>query len=208
MGAVDVVAADDDSGHLEALDVRVDKHLSGGLAGGVGVGGGQDAGLQQVIIVILDLTVHLVGGDVDEALDANLLGALEQNVGAVDVGVGEAVGVAKAQIDVRLGGKVEDSVNVVTLQAVDNLRGVGDVALVEGEVALVVQGTGVVQRRAVVKLVKGDNVVRVGVGDGEVADKPASTEGKIRLVSLLTMQKIKKTRTEKKHPRARIERGG
>lgn len=41
--AVDVVTANDDSGQLEALHVRVDKHLSGGLAGSVGVGGGQNA---------------------------------------------------------------------------------------------------------------------------------------------------------------------
>lgn len=125
----------------------------------------------------------------DEALDTNLLGTLEQDVGAVDVGVGEAVGVAKAQVDVRLGGKVEDGVDVVALQAVDNLRGVGDVTLVEGEVALVIQGAGVVERGAVVKLVKGDNVVRVGVGEGEVADEPAGTKRKrSSAFALLTSQ--------------------
>lgn len=125
----------------------------------------------------------------DEALDTNLLGTLEQDVGAVDVGVGEAVGVAKAQVDVRLGGKVEDGVDVVALQAVDNLRGVGDVTLVEGEVALVIQGAGVVERGAVVKLVKGDNVVRVGVGEGEVADEPEGTKRKrSSAFALLTSQ--------------------
>lgn len=176
MGAVDVVAADDDDGELEALLVRVDQHLSGGLGGGVGVGGGKDASLEEVIVLVLDLAVDLVGGDVDEALDADLLGGLEQHVGAVDVGVGEAVRVTEAQVDVRLRGEVEDGVDVVALEAVHHLGGVGDVALVEGEVALVIEGARVVERRAVVELVEGDNVVGLGVCEGQVAHQPAGTE--------------------------------
>lgn len=176
VGSVDVVAADDDDGELEALLVRVDQHLGGGLGGGVGVGGGEDAGLEEVIILVLNLTVDLIGGDVDEALDADLLGRLEQHVGAVDVGVGETVRVSEAQVDVRLGGEVEDGVDVVALEAVHHLGGVGDVALVEGEVPLVIEGAGVVERSTVVELVKGDNVVCLGVCEGQVSYQPACAE--------------------------------
>jgi hypothetical protein len=54
----------------------VHQHLGGGLAGGVRVGRRQDAGLQQVVVVVLDLAVDLVGRHMDEALDAHLLRAL------------------------------------------------------------------------------------------------------------------------------------
>lgn len=77
MRAVDVVAADNDNGQLKALHVRVHQHLGSGFAGSVGVGGGQDAGLQQIIVIILDLTVNLVCGNMDKTLNANLLGSLE-----------------------------------------------------------------------------------------------------------------------------------
>lgn len=173
--AVDVVAPHNDHRKLEALLVRVDQHLGGGFAGGVRVGRGQDAGLEEVVIVVLDLAIDFVCGDVDEAVDADALGALEEDVGAVDVGVGEAVRVTEAQVDVGLGGEVENGVNVVALQAVEHLVGIGDVALDKGKVLAFVEGTGVVERRAVIELVEGDNVVCVGIGHGEVTDEPAST---------------------------------
>ncbi len=154
MRAVDVVASHNDDGELEALLVRVHQHLGGGLARGVGVGRGEQAGLEEVIVVVLDLAVDLIGRDVDESLDAHLLGALEQHVCAEDIGMGEAVRVSEAQVDVRLGREVEDGVDLVALEAVDDLGGVGDVTLVEGEVALVVQHSRVVQRGTVVELVE------------------------------------------------------
>lgn len=89
--SVDVVAAHDDGGQPEALLVRVHQHLGGRLAGRVRVRGRQDAGLEQVVVVVLDLAVHLVGRDVHEAPHAHLLGALQQHVRAVHVGVREAV---------------------------------------------------------------------------------------------------------------------
>lgn len=142
----------------------MDQHLCGGLAGSVWVGGSQDAGLQQIVVVISDLAIDLVGGDVDELLDAHLLGTLEENVRAVHVGVGELVGVSEAQVDVGLGGKVEDGIDVMPLEAVHDLGGVGDVAMVEGEIPLVVEHPGIVQRRTVVELVEGHDIVGIGVG--------------------------------------------
>lgn len=174
MWSVDVVGADNDDWHLERLLVRVDQHLSGGLGSSIWVGWGQNAGLEEIILLILNLSVNLIGGDVDELLDSDLLGGLEENVGSVNVGVGESVGVSEGQVNVRLGSKVEDGVDVVTLQAVHNLSWVGDITVVEGEVPLVVQGAGVVEGSTVVELIEGDDVVGVWVGEGQVTDKPTS----------------------------------
>lgn len=49
----------------------------------------------------------------------------------------------------------------------------GDVALVEAKVWLVVEDGGVVEGGAVVELVERDNVVGIGICESEVADKPA-----------------------------------
>lgn len=89
--AVDIVASHNNHGELEALLVGVDQHFCRRLARSVGVGGCQDAGLQQVILIVPDFAVDLVGGDVDEALDPDLLRALQQHVRSIDVRVGESV---------------------------------------------------------------------------------------------------------------------
>lgn len=177
VGPVDVVATDDNDGKLKALLVGLNQHLGGSLAGSVRVGGGENARLKKVIVIIVDLTVDLVSGDVDEALDVDALGTLQQHVGTVDVGVCESVRVTEAQIDVGLSGEVEDGVDLVPLQALDDFGGVGNVAVDESEVGLFVQYTGVVERRAVVQLVEGDDVVVIRVSESEMADEPASAEG-------------------------------
>jgi hypothetical protein len=51
---------------------------------------------------------------VDESLDTHFLCALQQDVGAVHIRVGEAVRVPEAEINVRLSGEVEDGVDVVS----------------------------------------------------------------------------------------------
>src|SRR3569833_3072485 len=146
--AVDVVTPHYDDGEFEALLVRVDQHLGGGFAGSVRVGRGQYAGLEQVVVIVLDFAVDLVGGDVDESTDADLLGALEKDVGAVHVGVGESIRIAEAQVDVGLGGEVEDGVDVVALEAVYHHRKKRKNTKVEAEVTPIVKGAGVVERRA------------------------------------------------------------
>jgi hypothetical protein len=176
MWAVDVVGTDNDDWQLERLLVRVDQHLGSSLGGSVWVGWGQDGSLKEIIIILLDLTVDLISRDMDEALDASGLSALKENVSTVDISVGEAVRVAERQVDVGHGGEVEDGVDVVALDAGLDLLWVGDVALEEVEVLLLVQGAGVVQGGAVVELVKGDDVVGVWVLDSEVTDQPARAE--------------------------------
>jgi len=54
----------------------------------------------------------------NEFLDSNLLRTFEQNVCTIDICVGEGVRISKAQVDVGLCGKMEDGVDVVSLQTV------------------------------------------------------------------------------------------
>jgi len=173
--AVHIIAAHDNGWKLEALEIRVNKHLGSRFARSVGVGRSKNARFMQVIITFLDLAVDLVGRDVNEALDASLFGTLQKDVRTVHVGVREAVGVAEAQVDVRLGSEMKHRVNFMALHAVQDLGRVGEVAVVEGKVASVIEGPRVIQGGAVVELVKGDYVVGMRVGEGEVADDPRCT---------------------------------
>lgn len=122
--------------------------------------------LQQVVVIVLHLAVHLVGGDVDELFDADLFRTFQEHVSAIHVVVGEAIRVAETQIYMRLSCKVKDCINLVTLQAINDLDRVGDIALIKAKVSLLVQGASVVGRGAIIKFVKRDNVVSLGVGDG------------------------------------------
>lgn len=79
--------------------------------------------------------------------------------------VGELVRVSEGEVDVRLCGKMEDCVNPVFSQNALNSCGTGDVAVLEGEIREVVEGSCVVQRRAVVEFVERDYIV-VGVRQG------------------------------------------
>lgn len=111
----------------------------------------------------------------DESFNAGLLGALQKNVRAIDVCVGEAIRVAKAQIHMRLSCKVHHRVNVIALHAVEDFGGICQVAMVKSKVALVIEGSGIVQSRAVIELIKRYNVVGVRVCQGEMANNPRST---------------------------------
>jgi hypothetical protein len=121
MRAIDIVAADNNDRKLETLLVRVHKHFCCCLTGCIWVRWCQNACLKQIIRIILDLSIDLVCGDVNELLDPHLLRRLQQNVCAIDICVGESVGVSETQVNVRLGCKVEYCVNIVSLQAVHNL---------------------------------------------------------------------------------------
>lgn len=96
--------------------------------------------------------------------------------------MGERIRVSKTQIDVGLRRKVEDGINFVSLQTVHHFRGIGDVAMVEGKVALVVESSSVVQGGAVIELVERHDVVCIGIGQSQMSDQPASTAA-IREVS-------------------------
>ena len=80
---------------------------------------------------LLDRAVHLVGGDVHEALDADLAGDVAQHVGAVAVGAHELVGAHDRAVDVALGGEVHDG--VVAVHGRRHRVAIADVAVDERE---------------------------------------------------------------------------
>lgn len=91
MRAIDIVATDNDDRDLETLLIRVDKHLGSSFACSIWISGGKNACLQEIVIIIFDLSVDLVGRYMDEFLDTHFLGTLKQNVGSVHVSVGETI---------------------------------------------------------------------------------------------------------------------
>lgn len=110
----------------------------------------------------------------DEPFDASLFGALQKDMSAVDVCMGKAIRVAEAQIHMRLRGKVHHSIDVIALYAIEDFRGVRQVAMVKRKVALVIEDSGVVESRTVVQLVKRYNVVSVGICQGKMTNDPGS----------------------------------
>ena len=100
------------------------------------------------------------------------LASLEEDVGAVDVVLGELEGVAEGVVDVGLGGEVHDGVDVLGDEEVVDEVGAGDVALDELEVRGGFGRVEVLEVGAVVELVEDhDFVVRVG------ADEPVGDVG-------------------------------
>jgi hypothetical protein len=174
MRTVDIIASHNDHRQFKGLLVRVNQHFSCSLGSGVWVGRGKNTGFEQIIGIIFDLAIDLIGRDVDELFDPDLLGTFQDNVCSVDIGMGELIGISEAQINVRLSSKVEDSINVVSLQAIHNLGGIGDISMVESKVPLIVKGSSIVQRCAVIEFIEGDDVIGVGVCQCEMSHQPAS----------------------------------
>ena len=121
----------------------------------------------------LDRPVDLVGADVQEARDLQLLHRLEQREHAEDVGPEKRVGLHQRAVDVRFGGEVDDGVDPPDDVAHD-LR-VADVALHE-RVPRIVGEVGQVRRvPGVRQLVEIDDAVG-GVRREDVADEVGADE--------------------------------
>lgn len=75
----------------------------------------------------------------------------------------------------RLRCEVEDGIDVMLLEAVHHLVRVGYIAMVEGEVLLIIENLRIVRRRTVVKLIEGNYVICVRVGQGEMPYQPTRT---------------------------------
>lgn len=67
---------------------------------------------------------------------------------------------------------MEDGIYVKALHAVENLRRVCDVAMVESEVSLIIEHASVVQRGTIIQFVEGDYIVGFWIGKSEMTDKP------------------------------------
>lgn len=74
-----------------------------------------------------------------------------------------------------LRGKMQHRVDGVAFHAVNYLCRMCDVPPVEGEVGSAIEEGCIVERRAVVKLVKGDDVVGARISQREMAHKPTGT---------------------------------
>ena len=73
MWSVDIVTSNDDNRKLEALIVGVYQHLSCSLGGSVRVSRSQNARLEQIISILLDFSINLIGGNVHKLLDPKVL---------------------------------------------------------------------------------------------------------------------------------------
>lgn len=91
MRAIDIVAANNNGREFETLMIGVDHHFGGCFARSVGVGWGKDAGFLQLIFAVAHFAINFVCRHVDKSFNAGFLGALQKNVSAVDVGMGEAI---------------------------------------------------------------------------------------------------------------------
>jgi hypothetical protein len=94
---------------------------------------------------------------------------------AKNIVISEGVGIPKAQVNMGLGSKMEDGINLVTLEAVHDFRRIGDIAMIKAEVPFVIECPRVVQRGAIVELVKRDNVVGIRICHSQVSYQPAGT---------------------------------
>ena len=137
--AIRVGAPCDDDIEVVRRVVAQRQQLPGGLGGGVGRPRGDRVALRRE--ARLDRAVDLVGRDLQEARGRHALaargtqrlakGSLEQDMDARYAGVQEGGRVVDAPIDVRLGGEVDDGVDL--LRQISDQPRVGDVAAHEGQ---------------------------------------------------------------------------
>ena len=134
MRPIHIVAPHNDARQLEALCVRVDIHLSSCFAGCIRIRRAKNAVFQQVWVSVFGLAIDFISRDVNELLHSDFHCRFKHDVSATDVGLGEGEGIAKAEINVGLGGEVEDCVDAVLSQATEDCLFVGHVAVDELEV--------------------------------------------------------------------------
>jgi hypothetical protein len=119
----------------------------------------------------------------DEACDAMLSSALQQHMCPVDIRVGKLVRVAKAEINVGLRREMEDGVDVMLAQYALHVCRRCNVAVLEGEVPLLFKCPRIIQCRAVVELIEGDDIIVVRIREDEMANNPTgSAHGSIELL--------------------------
>lgn len=103
------------------------------------------------------------------------LALVQQDVHADYVRMHEGIGGEDAAVDVRLGGEIDDSVDVVLLENAADGATVGDVGALEAIVLLVVDGQQIVTVAGVSQLIQHDDVV-VGIGLDHIAREGAADE--------------------------------
>lgn len=138
MRPIDIIASNNNRREPKAFIIRLDQHFSRSFAGRVGVGRGKDAGLQQLILVFLNFSINLVCRDVNKSLNTCLFCTFKEHMCAVNISMRKAIGITKAQVDMRLGCEVHHSIDIIPLHTIENFRWVSEIAVIKGKVALVV----------------------------------------------------------------------
>ena len=159
--SVYVVASGDDHRKLERAMVRLHQELSSCLGGGVWVCRLQDVFfIHGVGIKVFTFSIYLICRDMNESADGGaVLGRLEQNVCAIDVGLGEGEGVTKGVIYMGLCCKVHDSVDIILLKAVVYKVITANITFHKLEVGEIFYFVEVLYAGAVVELVIDNNIV-------------------------------------------------
>lgn len=66
-------------------------------------------------------------------------------------------------------------INLVLLHTVKDFPRMGEIALVEGEIRLIIQTFCVLQRRTIFKLIEGDDIVCLGICEYQMSCDPGCT---------------------------------
>lgn len=87
----------------------------------------------------------------------------------------EIEGIAEAQVDVSLSSEMKYRIDVELAKTLENVGGLGDIAVEETKIWPPFQHPRVVPRTAIIQLVEGYNIVRFWVLRNEVAHQPGGT---------------------------------
>ena len=161
VGPVHIVTTGDQTGELETAEVRLHQEFGTGLGCCVGIGRFQNVLFGHGIgFEILAFSIDLIGGNVNESLERlAVFGALEEDVGSVDIGVSERQRVTERVVDVGLGGKMHDGVNFFFQKRIVHNIGYRDITLDKLEVGQVLELVKILETTAVVQTVENDDVV-------------------------------------------------
>ena len=85
----------------------MNEQIGGGLAGGIGAARRQRRRLREQA-GRAEAAVHLIRGHLDETLDGELAGGVEQDLRAEHIGADERAGILDAAIDVAFGREMDD----------------------------------------------------------------------------------------------------
>ena len=101
---------------------------------------------------------------------ANNAGTLEEHMSSNEVVLREVIGVPEAQIDMSVGGKVEDGIDVESAKTCEHVSVPCYVTVDKGKVGPALQHSRVVPRATIVQFVEGYDVVRSRVLGHQVTD--------------------------------------
>jgi hypothetical protein len=175
MRSIYVITPDCYQGQLEAISVRADHHFRCSLASRVWVCRRKYTRLAQVSGTDRHIAIDLICRDVYKPSDAMLPCALQKNMRPVYIRVGELIGVAEAEINMRLRGEMENGIDLVLPQHALDVCRRGNVSVLECKVWPAVEDARVVQCCAIVELIQRDDIVVVGVRQDQMADKPTGS---------------------------------